>query len=156
VKTKYEGPNPLYYRLATQILDVRYRITDTGGWSIFRGNLDGSLGVFYSTVLHGPESYIAGVLGGFRYNFVPRNSRLSPYVEMRFGISDTDASHVYQGQQQNLTFGYLLGAGIAYQIDPRWKVMLGTINQHESDLFMTYPNYGFNVMGVSLGIERRF
>jgi Lipid A 3-O-deacylase (PagL) len=156
VKTKWEGPNPLHYQLATQILAARYQLTKTGGWSFLRGNTEASLGIMYSAVLHGPEDYIVGLLGGFRYNFVPRHSRLSPYIEMRFGINETNSSHIFQGQQQDLTFGYVLGAGVSYRINPRWQVSLGTLNQHESDLFLTDPNFGFNVMGVSLGIQRHF
>ncbi|MFZ1990430.1 MAG: acyloxyacyl hydrolase [Alphaproteobacteria bacterium] len=156
VKTRYEGPNPLNYRLATQVLSARYRITDPGGWSFLRGDWEASFGVMYSAILHGPEDYIVGALAGIRYNFVPRDSRLSPYIEMRLALTATNASKIFQGQQQNLTFGYLLGAGVRYQINDRWSASIGTLNQHESDLFMTDPNYGFNAMGVSASIERRF
>jgi hypothetical protein len=156
VHTKYEGPNPLRYRLATQILAGRYQLTEPSGWSFLRGDVELSIGMLYSAVLHGPEDYIVGALTGVRYNFVPKNSRWSPYIEMRFGVNDTNASHVFQGQQQDFTFTYLLGAGVRYQLTPRWKVSLGMLNQHESDLFMTNPNFGFNVMGVTASIERRF
>jgi opacity protein-like surface antigen len=156
VKTKQEGPNPLHYRLATQVLSVRYELTQPGGWAFLRGNFEWSGGILYSAVVHGPEDYIVGAVSGLRYNFVPRHSRFSPYIELRFGVSVTNASHVRQGQQQDQTFGYLLGAGVNYRVDPRWQVSVGTINQHESNLFQTDPNYGFNVMGVSLGVKRRF
>ena len=156
IKTPLEGPNPTHYRLATQILSARYELTKPGGWSFLRGNWEASLGIFDSTIIHGPEDYIVGALAGLRYTFMPKGSLLSPYIEMRFAVSITNASKVFQGQQQDQTFGYMLGVGLRYQISQRWSASLGTINQHESNLFQTDPNYGFNVMGVSASIERRF
>ena len=156
VKSRFEGPNPLHYRLATQILSAHYEITRPGGWSFLRGNWEASFGVFDTTIIHGPEDYIVGGLIGMRYNFVPKDSRLSPYIEMRFALSATNASKIFQGQQQNLTFGYLLGAGMRYRISDRWSASIGALTQHESDFFMTDPNFGFNALGVSLDIKRRF
>jgi len=156
IKSRFEGPNPLHYRLATQILSARYELTRPGGWSFLRGNWEASLGILDSTIIHGPEDYIVGGVFGLRYNFVPKGSPLSPFIEMRGVLSATNASHIFQGQQQDLTFGYLLSAGVRYQINDRWSASLSALTQHESDFFMTNPNFGFNALGVNAEIKRRF
>lgn len=148
--------NPLDYYLATQIVSVRYRLTDTGGPGPLRGNLGISAGFLGSAIVRGPESFYAGYVMGLRYTFVPRNLALKPYVEVRGGVGWTDSQDFRYAQQQDLTFTYLLGVGVCYDLGPRLSVTLGALDQHISNAYLTRPNYGFDSVGVQFGVTHRF
>ena len=42
-------------------------------------------------------------IGGLRYLFVPGDGSWSPYVEFREGVGATDASHLFYGQQDDVS-----------------------------------------------------
>lgn len=148
--------NPLRYRLATQTVSVYYRLTETAGPGWLRGNLSISTGLLESTILHGPESFYAGYTLGLRYTFVPRNFPVQPYVDVRGGLGWTDSRGFRHAQQQDFTFTYQLTAGLRYELGPRWSVTLSALDQHISNAYLTHPNYGFDTVGVQLGVGRRF
>ena len=152
---RYEK-NPLNYKLTTQIVSARYRLTDTAGPGPLRGNLEGSAGLLLSTILHGPESFYAAFEFGFRYTFVPRRFPVQPYVEVRGGLGWCDSRGFRFAQQQDFTFTYLLGAGLRYEFTPRWSGTLGVLDQHISNAYLTNPNHGFDTVGVQVGVARRF
>ncbi len=152
----YSGKNPLNYHLVTQIVSVRYRVTDTAGPGPLRGNLEVSGGPIYSAILHGPESFFAGLAFNVRYTFVPRGWPVQPFLEVGGGPGWTDSRGFRYAQQQDFTFTYLLGAGLRYEVTPRWNVTLGALDQHISNAYLTNPNYGFDTVGVRLGAARRF
>lgn len=149
--------NPLDYQLATQIVSARYQFTGTGGPGPLRGNMEISTGFLYSTITHGPETFYAGYHMGLRYNFVPKSwPRLSPYLEVRGGLGWTDSRGFRYAQQQDFTFTYMLGAGLRYRVDRYWSVTVGVLDQHISNAYLTQPNYGFDSVGVQIGVSRRF
>lgn len=144
------------YTLATQILSARYRLTNTGGPLLLRGNLEFSIGPTVTAIVSGPESYFAGAVGGFRYNFVQPRARLIPYFELRGGVGASDAQKLAHSLQADTTFTYLLGAGLRYEIDPHWSVTLGAVDQHLSNAFFASHDYGIDSLGVNAGIELRY
>jgi hypothetical protein len=153
---KENRKNRLDYHLTTQVLGGQYRLSDVGGWRFLRGYWQFEAALIYSQILKGPETYWGGVMVGFRYNFAPRDSRWSPYVELRGGYGLTDASMIRYGQQQDSTFAYLLDTGVGYQAAPRWRVSAGVMEQHLSNFYQTHPNFGFDVMGFNLRVDRSF
>jgi hypothetical protein len=148
--------NPLHYRLATQILSARYQLTNPGGPLFLRGTLETSANLVGSVVVHGPESYFIGFALGFRYYFVQPGARLVPYLEVRGGPGQTDSRGFRHAQQQDFTFTYMLGAGLRYDANPHWSATLSVVDQHLSNAYLTNPNYGFDSVGVSVGLIRRF
>lgn len=148
--------NPLEYHVASQIAAARYDLTNVQGPGFLRGNLQGSAGLLYSAILQGPETFYAGALFGFRYNFVPRGSPWSPYVEVRGGIGWTDSRGFRFAQQQDLTFTYMFGAGVRYDLNSRCRISLGALDLHLSNAYLTQPNYGFDSMGLNVSTEIRF
>jgi hypothetical protein len=147
--------NPWDYHLNSYILGARYDISDVHGWKFLRGYWQGSIGAIYSDILQGPEHYYAGAVGSMRYLFVPGDGTWAPYIEFRGGVGRTDASYVYYGQQDDTAFTYLLGVGLRYQPDRQWRLSLGIVDQHMSDMYLTNPNYGFDSAGFIVSIERR-
>lgn len=147
--------NPWNYHLNSYLFGGRYDLTNVGGWGFLRGYWQTSVGLIAADILQGPEHYYAGVIGGLRYLFVPGEGTWLPYVEFREGVGATDASHRYFGQQADISFMYLFGAGVCYQVDPRWRVSLGIVDQHMSDGYLTKVNYGFDSAGFNVTVEWR-
>ena len=117
--------NPLDYKFVTEILSVRYRLTETGGPLFLRGNLEVGIGPIFAGVVNGPESYFVGAVGGFRYNFVQLRARLIPYLELRGGIGKSDSRKIDRALQSDATLTYLLGGGLRYELSSRWSVAVG-------------------------------
>ena len=149
------GKNPWSYHLNSYLFGGRYDLTNIGGWGFLRGYWQSSVGVIGAAILQGPEHYYAGLIGGLRYLFVPGDGTWSPYVEFREGVGATDASHVFYGQQDDVSFMYLFGLGMRYQPNPRWRVSLGIVDQHMSDAYLTKINYGFDSVGFNVMVEWR-
>ena len=147
--------NPWSYHLNSYLFGGRYDLTNVGGWGFLRGYWQTSVGVIGADILQGPEHYFAGLIGGLRYLFVPGDGTWSPYVEFREGAGATDASRLYYGQQDDISFMYLLGFGVRYQSDPKWRVSVGIVDQHMSDAYLTKINYGFDSAGFNVIVEWR-
>ena len=148
--------NPQDYEFITEILSARYRLTETGGPLFLRGNLECSIGPIFTAIVHGPESYFAGAVGGFRYNFIQPGARLIPYLELRGGIGKCDSRKIYKSMQSDATLSYLLGAGLRYELSSRWSVAVGVMDQHLSTGFFASRDYGADALGVNAAIELRY
>jgi hypothetical protein len=147
--------NPWHYHVNSYLFGGRYDLSNIGGWGFLRGYWQSSVGVIGADILQGPEHYYAGVIGGLRYLFVPGDGTWSPYIEYREGVGATDASHLFYGQQDDISFMYLFGFGVRYQPDPQWRVSLGIVDQHMSDAYLTKVNYGFDSVGLNVIVEWR-
>ena len=148
--------NPLNYNLATQMIGARYRLTGVNGPGIFRGSLQASATFVGSAIIEGRESYYAGLSLGLHYDFVQPGWRVVPYVELRGGPGFTDSSGVKYAQQQDLDFTFLLSAGLRFDINPRWTVTIGAVDQHLSNFYLADENYGVDTLGAIVGLFRRF
>lgn len=147
--------NPWHYHLDSYVIGGRYDLTEIGGWHFLRGYWQGMVGVIGADILQGPEHYYYGLTGGLRYLFVPGNGTWTPYFEFRESMGATDASHLFYGQQSDISFMYLLGLGVRIQPDPQWRVSLGLVDQHMSDGYLTKVNYGFDSVGFNVTVEWR-
>ncbi len=148
--------NPINYNFATQMLSARYRLTGVGGPWLLRGSLQSSVSIVGTAILSGPETYFAGLALGLHYDFVQPRARLVPYLELRGGPGATDADGRIYAQQQDLTFTYILSAGLRYDLNAKWTVTLSAVDQHLSNFFLADRNYGVDSAGISLGVLKRF
>jgi hypothetical protein len=148
--------SPIDYRLATQVLSLRYQLTDPSGPSFLRGNWEISGILIGSAIVEGPESYYVGLGGGLRYYFVQPRARLAPFLEVRGTAGFTDSQGYKYAQQQDFTFCYMLGAGLRYDLNERLSLTAAAVDQHLSNAYITRPNYGFDGVGFSLGTVFRF
>jgi len=156
INLKLSNANPIDYRLATQMISARYRLTNAWGPSILRGSLQASGTLVGTAIVSGPESYFVGLALGFRYDFVQPRARLIPYIEFRGGPGLTDSNGVRYSQQQDFVFTYLLGAGLRYECSPQWSISLGALDQHLSNGYLAEHNWGFDSLGVHLSVFHRF
>jgi hypothetical protein len=102
---------------------------------------------------------------GIRRNFVPRNSRVAPYFDIRLGLGLIDAKGpkgVLYAQGQDFTFTINMGSGVRYNLNPRYAISAGLNFMHISNLDLSESNgkpnwgvrnYGINVYGPMVGLE---
>ena len=77
-------------------------------------------------------------------DFVPRNWRVTPYFDMRGGIGDINAKEplgVLFAQGQDLTFTYNMGAGVRYNVSPRYALSAGMNYMHISNAYLSQPAF---------------
>jgi hypothetical protein len=155
---------PLKYTLVPMIASLRWHLNDVGGPRILRGNFDLTFSLSVTAIPRGPESRYLSYIMGIRRNFVPRNSKVAPYFDMRFGIGNIDAKGpegVPYAQGQDTTFTIQMGSGVRYNFNPRVAISGGLNFMHISNMDLSernYPpygiyNYGINVYGPMVGID---
>ncbi len=159
---------PVRYTLAPIFASLRWHIDGLEGPWILRGNWELTFTGGVTLIPRGPESRYFAYIMGIRRNFVPRNSRIAPYFDIRLGVGNTDAQGplgVAYAQGQDWTFTVNMGSGVRYNFSPRYAVSAGLHFMHLSNLDLsehpwtpqnpTYGvrNYGINVVGPMVGID---
>jgi hypothetical protein len=156
---------PLKYTLVPIFASFRWHMGNIWGPSILRGNFDMQFTGSVTGVARGPESHYFAYLMGIRRNFVPPNSRIAPYFDVRLGVGNIDAKGpkgVLYAQGQNLTFTINIGSGVRYNFGPRYSISGGLNFMHISNLDLSESNgkpnwgvrnYGINVYGPMVGID---
>jgi len=157
---------PLKYTLIPIIASLRWHIDGVEGPWILRGNWDLTCSVSITAIPRGPETRYFAYLMGIRRNFVPRNSRIAPYFDIRLGLGNIDAKGpqgVAYAQGEDLTFTVNMGSGVRYNFSPRYAISAGLNFMHISNLDLSQGsgkagdwgirNYGINVYGPMVGIE---
>lgn len=150
---------PLRYTLVPVIASLRWHVDDVGGWWIFRGNWDITASASATAIPKGAETHFFSYDMGIRRNFVPRNWRATPYVDIRAGVGVINAKGplgVYYAQGQNTTFTINMGSGLRYNFNPRYSISGGLNWMHISNNNLSapqYSNYGINVYGPMFGLN---
>jgi hypothetical protein len=160
---------PLKYTLVPIIGSLRWQLNNVGGPSILRGNWDLEMSGAAVAIPRGAETHYFTYIMGMRRNFVPRNWRATPYFDWRAGLGDINAKGplgVAYAQGQNFTFTLNMGAGVRYNLGPRYAITAGlnwmhisnaNLSEHKYDPADKYPwgfiNYGINVYGPMVGID---
>ena len=128
-----------------------YMVTEPAGNGWYRGNFEVAPEVFAAGVFHGPGNYVAGATLWFRYNFIPRRGRFSPFVEVGGGGTALDIPHNYDGKDFN--FNLNVGVGVRYFIRPKWSLNAEYRFQHISNANLWNHNIGLNTSGPVLGLS---
>ncbi len=155
---------PLKYTLVPIIASLRWQLGGIGGPFFLRGNWDLEFSGAVVAIPRGPETRYFSYIMGMRRNFVPRNSRVTPYFDWRAGLGNIDAKGpqgVPYAQGQNFTFTLNMGSGLRYNFNSRYALTLGLNWMHISNANLsqgTPPNwglrnYGINVYGPMLGLD---
>jgi Lipid A 3-O-deacylase (PagL) len=149
---------PLKYTLVPIFASLRWQAENIGGPWIWRGNVDFEVGGAVTVIPRGPETRYFAFMLGMRRNFVPRNSRIVPYFDVRVGAGNIDAKGPYgvpYAQGQDFTFTANMGSGIRYDFNPRYAITAGLNYMHVSNAGLSEPkvtNFGINVYGPMFGI----
>ena len=128
------------------------------GESVLRGNWEGLVEVTNSFVFKGPGSYIGGVTGLLRYNFVQPDWDLVPYIQGGVGIVYND---VYKDETQNaigqaIEFTPQCSIGFHYLIDKNWAVAAEGMFHHISNAGLSNRNRSINSLGGFIGVTYFF
>ncbi|HYY13609.1 MAG TPA: acyloxyacyl hydrolase [Chthoniobacterales bacterium] len=148
---------PQDYQVGAEFLTARIRwgVFDRADW--LHGYNQFYFSAIAEPIFKGIENHYFGLNFGLRYNFVPIESRLVPYVSGGLGLGWIDShADIPGGQGQDFTFNILSAAGIAYMIDNRWSVNAGVLYQHLSNGGQTNPNPSLNLFGPQVGITCSF
>jgi lipid A 3-O-deacylase len=148
---------PASYEIGAEFLTgrIRWGIVDGDRW--FRGFNQFYVSAMAEPIFRGIENYYFGFNLGFRYNFVPRGSRLVPYVSGGVGGGWIDShANIPGGQGQDFTFNILSAAGISYIVNDHWKLDVGALYQHLSNGGQTDPNPSLNLFGPQVGVTYSF
>jgi hypothetical protein len=156
---------PLKYTLVPIIASLRWQMNDLGGPWILRGNWDLTISGAITAIPRGPENRYFAYIMGIRRNFVPRNSRIAPYFDVRLGLGNIDAKGpkgVPYAQGEDYTFTVNMGSGVRYSFGPRYSISAGLNFMHISNLDLSQGNgkpnwgirnYGINVYGPMVGLD---
>jgi hypothetical protein len=150
---------PLRYTLVPVIASLRWHVDSIGSPWIFRGNWDVTASGSATAIPRGAETHYFSYDMGVRRNFVPRNSHVAPYVDIRCGLGIINAKGplgVYYAQGQNFTFTMNMGAGARYNFNPRYGISAGLNWMHISNNNLSapaYSNYGINTYGPMFGLD---
>jgi opacity protein-like surface antigen len=132
-----------------------YMVTDIHGnqflGGFFRGNFEAVGEAFGAGIWEETGHYIAGgsILG--RYNFIPRASRFSPYVQAGVGGEMMDINHQYDGH--NFNFNVDASGGIRYFLKPGLSLNVECRFQHLSNADTADRNIGINAIGPVIGLS---
>jgi Lipid A 3-O-deacylase (PagL) len=150
---------PLRYTLVPIVASVRWHLGNAWGWPVIRGNWDLTAGTSFTAIPRGAETRYFAYDMGLRRNFIPRNWRVTPYWDVRAGVGLINAKGplgVYYAQGQNFTFNINMGAGVRYNLSPRYALSAGLNWMHISNANLSapaYSNYGINVYGPMVGLD---
>lgn len=128
------------------------------GQSVLRGAWEGLVEISNSIIFKGPGSYIGGITGLLRYNFVQPDWDLVPYIQGGVGIVYND---VYEDDKQQ-AIGQAIeltpqcSVGVHYLIDRNWAVAAEGMFHHISNAGMSKRNRSLNSLGGFIGVTYFF
>ena len=131
-----------------------FMVSDVAGKGFWRGNLEMVPEAFAAGIYENTGHYIAGGTFWIRYNFVPHHWRVVPYAQVGGGVTLTDMSHQYTGQ--NFNFNVDAAAGLRYFIRQGCSLNLEYRFQHISNANLGRHNLGTNAQGPVLGFSWLF
>lgn len=124
------------------------------GYTEFVGN------GYYTAVVNGPESRIAGLNFGPRYNFVQESlGKFTPFIEANVGIGFADSNPSQDGLGTDFNFSFGVGTGVKYNIDDTKFIRLTATYDHYSNAGMSEPyanNNPIDSAGFKIGVGFNF
>jgi len=123
-----------------------------------RGNFEAILEATGSYVWYSFGTYMAGVTGLVRYNFVQPNWFVVPYIQGGAGIIYTNARN-WSGQDAigaNVEFTPQFAGGLRFLLDKNWTFNIEGSFQHISNANTSARNEGVNAYGGFVGFTYVF
>ena len=152
--TKVRNNSPHDYRIAPVNLAWRspatrdlWRSSD-GGRLVLRHRL----GLVAEAIVRGPESRYIAFNGAPSFELWSADRRTAGFFEIGGGIGFIDSRGVRGGQGQDLTFNWYTQGGVRRQLDSNVALTASLYFTHHSNLGMTDPNPGIDVLGLNFGV----
>jgi hypothetical protein len=128
-----------------------WMLGDVKHHGLWRGNYELVGEALGGAIFRGSGNYLGGGTVWLRRNFVPKNWRLTPYIQGGLGITITDADRVLVGQ--NFNFNLDVGVGARYFVTRNCSLNLEYRYQHISNAKLARHDLGINAHGPMLGIS---
>ena len=109
------------------------------------------MAVVYETYLKGGEDYYFAFAGAPTFELWGADQKSALFFEIGGGAGLTNAGNTPGGQGQDFTFNWFSQLGARYQFNKNQAVTAAGYFTHHSNLGMTDPNPGIDVLGVNLG-----
>ena len=110
------------------------------------------LGIVAETFAKGPEDYYLGFAGSPTLELWSADQKSALFYELGGGAGFLNSKHVTGGQGQNFTFNWFSQFGVRNQISEKLSFTGGIFFTHHSNLGMTHPNPGIDVLGIKSGL----
>ena len=105
------------------------------------------------TLSRGPEDYYLAFAGSPTFELWSADQKNALFYEIGGGVGLINSQKgVAGGQGQNLTFNWFTQLGVRRQLSKKTAVTAGVYYTHHSNLGMTKPNPGIDVLGINLGV----
>ena len=110
------------------------------------------LAVVAETYLKGAEDYYLAFAGSPTFELWSADQRSAIFYEIGGGAGFTNSKGVAGGQGQDFTFNWFSQLGLRRQINEQMGITGGLYFTHHSNLGMTKPNPGIDVLGLNIGV----
>jgi hypothetical protein len=110
------------------------------------------IAVILETYLEGAEDYYFAFAGAPVFEWWNAEQNAALFFEIGGGAGLTNAGDTPGGQGQDFTFNWFTQLGGRYQFDKRQAFTAAGYFTHHSNLGMTDPNPGIDVLGINLGL----
>lgn len=104
------------------------------------------------TFIQGAEDYYVGFAAAPTFELWMPNRTTAVFFEIGGGAGFVNSKGVEGGQGQDLSFNWFTQLGLRQQIWQKLALSGGLYFTHHSNLGMTDPNPGIDVLGLNLGV----
>jgi lipid A 3-O-deacylase len=106
----------------------------------------------FETLARGPEDYYLAFTAAPTLELWAADQKTALFYEIGGGAGLINSKNVPGGQGQDLAFNWFTQAGLRRQLSNRLALTGGVYFTHHSNLGMTSPNPGIDVLGVNMGL----
>jgi lipid A 3-O-deacylase len=104
------------------------------------------------TFVRGAEDYYLAFAGSPSFELWSADQKSALFYEIGGGVGLLNSKGVPGGQGQDLAFNWFTQLGARRQLTQKMAVTAGAYFTHHSNLGMTHPNPGIDVLGAKLGV----
>lgn len=104
------------------------------------------------TFARGPEDYYLAFTAAPTLELWAPDQKTALFYEIGGGAGLLNSKNVPGGQGQDLAFNWFTQAGVRRQLNDRLALSGGLYYTHHSNLGMTSPNPGIDVLGIAVGL----
>jgi lipid A 3-O-deacylase len=150
---KVRNNSPHDYRIAP--VQVAWR--SPALWDLWRSPAGARLTVrnrfalVAEAIVRGPENHYFAVSGAPVFELWAPDRRSAAFFEIGGGVGFIDSRGVAGGQGQDLTFNWYTQGGLRRQLTEDFALTASLYFTHHSNLGMTSPNPGIDVLGLNFG-----
>ncbi|CAN5127331.1 hypothetical protein BH11PSE11_BH11PSE11_38510 [soil metagenome] len=110
------------------------------------------MAIVAETFVRGAEDYYVAFAGSPTFELWSADRKTALFYEIGGGAGLLNSKNVPGGQGQNFTFNWFTQLGMRRQLSERMALTGGAYFTHHSNMGMTNPNPGIDVLGVNVGL----